>query len=136
VEHFDEGNRVNVYLDLLNQMEEVGKGRFRDQDMVAVLRNVGFLEAEIQNYTLIHPITTGDPESTTYGANVFAVLRGKRAPGTESVVFNAPYLTKNGPGRRNLVGIATMLALAEFFYRKQLSREICWYALTKYSASS
>ncbi len=131
MEHFDEGSRVHDYLSLLQQKEKLGNGRISPQDFISIFQKMGLTETEVQNFTLVHPIKTSPVDvegnngkiqsSVDVGANAFAVLRGKRAAGTESMIFNTPYFSKNGNGRRNLVGIATMLALAEYFQSMRLN---------------
>jgi hypothetical protein len=82
-----------------------------------LFRKIGLAEVELQNYTLTDPVKK-KYKAVVRGTNVFAVLRAKRAAGTEALVFNAPFFPKHVAGRKNLASIALMLALAEYFQSK------------------
>ena len=80
--------------------------------IATLFKSFGLQEVELQNYTVRDPVTK---EIDQPGTNVYAILRSKRSAGTESLVFNTPFFPNNGPGRKNLAGIAVMLSLAEYF---------------------
>jgi len=90
-------------------------------DIIAMFHRIGLMETELQNFTMVHPVMSHshDVSGIITGVNAFAVLRAKRAAGTESLILNTPYFSRNGKlGRRNIAGIATMLAIAEYFQGK------------------
>lgn len=49
------------------------------------------------------------------GTNIYGILRAGRALGTESIILSAPHLSH---GSDNSYGIATMMALANYFKSK------------------
>lgn len=115
VENFDGGYRAEEYTKELYQLDTKYNGRIPATEFEAFFHRLGLVETELQNYT-ISDLITKKPQDAGTGTNVFAVLRAKRAAGTESIVFNAPYFPKNKlDSRKNLAAIGIMFALAEYF---------------------
>jgi len=118
VENFGGGHRADHYLkDLMDQ--DAKEEKISPQYMQNLLRKMGLAEVELQNFTLMDPVTK-KPGDEVRGTNVFAILRAKRSSGTESVVFNAPFFPRNGSTKKNLAAIALMLAVAEYFQSMKL----------------
>jgi glycosylphosphatidylinositol transamidase len=113
VEHFGGGHRAEFYLKEL-QRQDATEEKVTPDFIYTLLRDVGLAEVEIQNFTLIDPVTKRAGDSLK-GKNVYAIHRAKRAAGTEALVFNVPFFSRNGANRRNFAAIALMLSLAEYF---------------------
>lgn len=118
VENFDGGFRAEEYTNELYQLDVKYHGRIPPHEFQAFFKRLGLAETEIQNYT-ISDLISKRKQDEGVGTNVFAVFRAKRAAGTESIVFNAPYFPRNKhDARKNLAAIGIMFALAEYFQSK------------------
>ncbi|ODM95549.1 Glycosylphosphatidylinositol anchor attachment 1 protein [Orchesella cincta] len=115
VENFDGAYYAEEFTKELFTLDAKYDGKIPPQEFEAFFHRLGLVETELQNYTISDLISKKKQDEGT-GTNVFAVLRAKRAAGTESIVFNAPYFPKNRQStRRNLAGIGIMFALADYF---------------------
>lgn len=117
VENFGGGHRAENYLNQLLEKDDKSETGVSAEYLQQLFLKIGLSEVELQNYTFIDPVTKNETDALR-GTNVFAVLRAKRAAGTESLVFNAPYFPRHISSRKNLASIALMLALAEYFQSK------------------
>lgn len=57
------------------------------------------------------------------GTNAYAIISSPRTAGTEAIVISASWLSRtgDGDGTLNLRGVATILSLAQFIKREELS---------------
>ena len=115
MENFDGGYKAEEYTSELYKLDKKYKDGIPATEFEAFFHRIGLVETEIQNYTISDLISKKKEDEGT-GTNVFAVMRAKRAAGTESLVFNAPYFPKHRiDSRKNLAAIGIMFALAEYF---------------------
>ena len=110
VENFYEGHKAEQYYNEMTTIEEAS-GQLSPADFTQLFKRIGFQEVEEQNFTVLDPVSSAE----TPGSNIYAILRAKRAAGTESLIFNVPYFPKNSKQRKNTAGVALMLAVAEYF---------------------
>lgn len=116
--NFDGSYRAEDYTNELYQLDAKYNGRIPPHEFQQFFKRLGLAETEVQNYT-ISDLISKRKQDEGVGTNVFAVLRAKRAAGTESLVFNAPYFPRNRQDtRKNLAAIGIMFALAEYFQSK------------------
>jgi Gaa1-like, GPI transamidase component len=79
------------------------------------LEALGFVIVEGSLYRLVHLCL-----QITKGTNAYSILSSPRAPGLETIVISASWLSRTGEGgdTLNLRGVSTVLALASFLKRQ------------------
>lgn len=107
---------ADKYLEKLEALRDTNSTRKERSDaLMTEFVKLG-LSSSIQNYTF--SASTG----VTKGTNVYGILSSPRAPGLETIVISASWLSRTGEGdgNLNLRGVSTVLALARFLKRYSL----------------